>query len=47
MTNIEIRLMGDKHILVIYKKRNKKINNDNYIEYTFRQKNINRMIKEI
>lgn len=46
MTNIEIRLMGDKHILVNYKKRNKKINNDNYIEYTFRQKNINRLIKK-
>lgn len=46
MTNIEIRLMGDKHILVSYKKRNKKINNDNYIEYIFRQKNINRLIKK-
>lgn len=46
LTNIEIRLMGDKHILVNYKKRNKKINNDNYIEYTFRQKNINRLIKK-
>lgn len=46
MTNIEIRLMGDKHILVNYKKRNKKINNDNYIEYTFRQKNINKLIEK-
>lgn len=46
MTNIEIRLMGDKHILVHYKKRNKKINNDNYIEYTFRQKTINSLIKK-
>ena len=43
MTNVEVRQLGDEHVIIVYKKMKKEINDNNYIEFAFRQK----VMKEI
>lgn len=46
MMNIQIRLLGDEYLIVIFNKRKKDINDNNYIELAFIQKNLNEILKD-
>ena len=46
MMNIHIRQLGDEYLIVIFNKRKKDINDNNYIELAFIQKNLNEILKD-
>lgn len=46
MMNIQIRQLGDEYLIVIFNKRKKDINDNNYIELAFIQKNLNEILKD-